>query len=171
MSLKWLDIPGTNYKISDTGEVCNKLTNKVLKKTINGMGYYTVSLCTNGISKKYSIHVLVAQAFIPNPENKPLVHHKDDNKLNPNADNLEWATYSENMQAAMLSGVNNQGRKVNQYKDGVFVTMHVSIAAAAKSIGLKSPSNGGASLIKACCDGLQKTSKGFTFSYVGGDCY
>lgn len=60
------------------------------------MGYIKVTLCQNGVKKSYSVHVLVARAFIDNPENKPVVNHKDFNKDNNCVDNLEWVTYSEN---------------------------------------------------------------------------
>jgi hypothetical protein len=57
-----------------------------------------------GIHKKYAISRLVATAFIPNPENKPQVNHKDGNRLNNNVSNLEWVTSSENMQHSKESG-------------------------------------------------------------------
>ena len=57
-----------------------------------GTKYYCVSIC----GKDYKIHRLVAQAFLPNPEEKPIVHHKDHNKLNNHYSNLEWATAKEN---------------------------------------------------------------------------
>ena len=59
-------------------------------------GYEFISLCEKGKKIRTSIHRLVAQAFIPNPKNKPCVNHKDGNKHNNIVDNLEWVTYSEN---------------------------------------------------------------------------
>ena len=59
-------------------------------------GYLTVGLSKNGICKHYSVHRLVAIAFIPNPDNLEMVNHKDENKENNNADNLEWCTRSYN---------------------------------------------------------------------------
>ena len=69
------------------------------------MGYIKATLCQNGIKKSYSVHVLVARTFIDNPENKPVVNHKDFNKDNNCVDNLEWVTYSENSR----HWVNNSG--------------------------------------------------------------
>lgn len=60
-------------------------------------GYLRVILSKNGVSRKFSVHRLVAIAFIPNPENKPEVNHKDGNKENNQKDNLEWNTASENV--------------------------------------------------------------------------
>lgn len=69
---------------------------KILKPSKNGAGYQVVILCNN--NKKYQVYVhrLVAQAFIPNPNNLPEVNHKDENPLNNIVDNLEWCTHKYN---------------------------------------------------------------------------
>lgn len=59
--------------------------------------YLCITLCRSGEQKRVGIHRLVAQAFIPNPENKRTVNHKDFDKSNNHVDNLEWATYQENL--------------------------------------------------------------------------
>lgn len=64
-------------------------------KRSNGSKYMHVVLCVDGVRKHKSIHRLVAEAFIPNPENKPTVNHKDENPQNNRIDNLEWATIKE----------------------------------------------------------------------------
>ena len=64
-----------------------------------------VTLCKNGIQKKYLLHRIVANAFIPNPYSKPQVNHIDGNTLNNCVDNLEWVTGSENMQHAIRTGL------------------------------------------------------------------
>jgi len=69
---------------------------------------YTVPLSKNGKRTRCQVHRLVAQAYIPNPENKPQINHKDGNPLNNNIDNLEWVTQSENMRHAQESGMLNQ---------------------------------------------------------------
>lgn len=89
------------YTISSTGEVYSFAKSKghhkgKVLKPLNGSYYLVVSLHKNGISKQYFIHKLVAEAFIPNPNNKPQVNHIDGNKLNNNLENLEWCTQSEN---------------------------------------------------------------------------
>lgn len=80
------------YYITENGRVYSSIQNKWLKPYINQSGYPTVNLQMN---KKY-IHRLVAEAFIPNPDNLPVVNHKDENKLNSSVDNLEWCTYEYN---------------------------------------------------------------------------
>jgi len=69
----------------------------ILKYNLNSRGYLRVSLWKNSRRKQHLVHVLVAQTFIPNPHNYPLVNHKDENKQNPCDWNLEWATHSYNV--------------------------------------------------------------------------
>lgn len=101
----WKDIEGYEglYQVSNYGNVKSmertiyKRKCKTIMKTpsLSGKGYLKTSLCKNGKIKYAFIHRLVAQAFIPNPENKPTVDHIDRNKLNNNVNNLRWATYTE----------------------------------------------------------------------------
>ena len=74
---------------------------KKLKTRIGDVGYYTTDFQVNNIKQTVCIHRLIAEAFIPNPENKPTVNHKDGIKTNIAISNLEWATYSENNQHAV----------------------------------------------------------------------
>ena len=91
----WKDISNyKNYKVSTFGNVRNKKTGRILKAANNG-GYFCVGL-SNKITKTFSVHRLVAETFIENPENKAHVNHKDKNGLNNNLSNLEWATPKEN---------------------------------------------------------------------------
>lgn len=96
----WKDIKGWEslYSISNTGKVFSKQTNKILTPVLKTTGYYCVDLCNNGIKKKYTIHRLVARHFVsnPNPSEYVIVNHKDENKLNNNANNLEWCTIQYN---------------------------------------------------------------------------
>lgn len=73
-----------------------KLNSKLLKPTVNKWGYRTLSLRKDNKYTAVRINRLVAQAFIPNPDNLPCVNHKDENKLNDAANNLEWCTYKYN---------------------------------------------------------------------------
>lgn len=82
---------------------------KILRQGFNPSGYSTVSLHKNGKPKTRLVHRLVAQAFIPNPENKPEVDHKDNNRGNANVENLQWVTSSENTQAAVQRGTVKSG--------------------------------------------------------------
>ncbi len=85
----------SNYEVSNFGNVKNKITNKLLKPCLKS-GYLCLSLTDNdGERKFFKIHRLVALTFIPNPDNKKTVNHKDHNKTNNKLDNLEWATTAE----------------------------------------------------------------------------
>ncbi len=77
----------------------------ILKPSVLYNGYLQVCLAIGQTKKKYSIHRLVAIAFLPNPENKPQVNHKNGIKGDPSLKNLEWATRSENMQHAYDTGL------------------------------------------------------------------
>lgn len=101
---EWKDIEGYDglYMVSNYGNVKSlnyKRTGKecLLKPTNNTTGYYLfVVLCKNGVLKNYRVHRLVAQAFIPNPNNLPEVNHIDENKNNNCVGNLEWCTREYN---------------------------------------------------------------------------
>lgn len=80
------------YSISNFGRVLNQKTNSLIKQHLDRYGYKYVTLSKG---KKEKVHRLVAKAFIPNPENKPTVNHKDEIKENNHVDNLEWFTVSQ----------------------------------------------------------------------------
>ncbi len=84
----------SNYQINHNGDVIR--FGKKLKVRPSKNGYARVLLCKDGKAKDFYIHRLVAETFIPNPNNKPTVNHKDGNKLNNTLSNLEWNTHSEN---------------------------------------------------------------------------
>lgn len=84
------------YEVSNLGNVRNKITNKQLYYSNSNNGYLRVGLFKDHKRTMYSIHRLVAETFIDNPENKPCINHKDCNKKNNKVDNLEWCTYKEN---------------------------------------------------------------------------
>ena len=92
---------------------------KILRPKLKKNGYLEISLRKKGVRKSYSIHRLVAEAFIPNPENKPHVNHKDGNKFDNYFENLEWVTQLENMEHAkntglIKSGVENPNAKLTE---------------------------------------------------------
>lgn len=96
----------TVYDISNLGDVRNRITGLTLKQKVNKDGYMMFNLCPGDGSKvTVTIHKLVATAFIPNPENKPVVNHKNGKKDFNWYKNLEWATYQENTQHAMKTGL------------------------------------------------------------------
>lgn len=78
---------------------------KIIKPGKDTKGYLRISVCLNGKQHTYKIHRLVAQAFIPNPENKPQVNHIDGNKQNNHVENLEWCTNQENQDHAWKNGL------------------------------------------------------------------
>ena len=96
MSYKYID-GYENYIIYEDGLIYNEKFDRFMKEK-NDDGYMRVGLCKDGKEKRFSIHRLIALAFIPNPLNKPCIDHinriRDDNRI----ENLRWVTYSENSQ-------------------------------------------------------------------------
>lgn len=94
---QWKPVPGYEglYEVSNQGQV--KGPKGFIKPKIQYNGYARTELWKKGLRYRPSIHRLVAEVFIPNPENKPQVNHLDGNKLNNNVSNLEWCTVQENL--------------------------------------------------------------------------
>lgn len=92
------------YEISEDGNIRNKKGSLKIVSP-NKRGYKRVTLCKNGKEKIISIHRLVAEAFIPNPENKPQVNHINGIRSDNNVENLEWCTQSENQLHAFSTGL------------------------------------------------------------------
>jgi hypothetical protein len=96
----------TNYLLDKYGNY--KVRGNIIKPNIDKHGYARVGLSwlENGVmkTKKFKVHRLVAMAFIPNPENKPSINHKDGNRLNNKVSNLEWCTSKENTNHAQKIG-------------------------------------------------------------------
>lgn len=122
---EWGDIVGYEgmYSVSSDGQIWsypryvsrrsgrpNLMRGQLLKISKNDFGYCSVSLTDSlHVPKSYLVHRLVAQAFLPNPDNKPEVNHIDGNKSNNNVQNLEWATRMENQHHAIANGLTPAG--------------------------------------------------------------
>lgn len=101
------------YLVSNLGRIKSLRTTAIKKNSFNKKRYNIVSLSKFGEQKTKIVHRLVAQAFIPNPNNLPQVNHKDGNKQNNRVDNLEWVTNRENRDHAIKNGLvaNTRGIK------------------------------------------------------------
>ena len=121
----WKDVVGYEglYKVSDRGNVYSVVRISSIGRRIGGLilkprslrnGYLHVNLCKNGKVKTKSIHRLVAEAFIPNPNNFPEVNHLDENKINNELSNLEWCTskYNSNYGTSIERIVKKTSKKV-----------------------------------------------------------
>ena len=112
MSLEmWKTIDGyEDYEVSSWGKVRNRVTGDLISQEKNPKGYMRVSIGAVGKRHHLKVHRLVAAAFIPNPERKPQVNHKDGNNRNNSYTNLEWVTDEENKahQRTMLNEVNKE---------------------------------------------------------------
>jgi hypothetical protein len=128
------------YEVSNEGRVRRLIDNKgnfkILKQTpFKGTDYLSVNIPVNELApldesckfKRKRVHVLVATAFIPNPENKPTVNHKDTNKRNNHVDNLEWATSQEQTDHAIEMGVNSTLANRKFTKEQVFEVLNSSL--------------------------------------------
>lgn len=190
---QWKDIEGYEglYQVSNLGNVRslkfsggNKA--KLLKQNITKEGYKRVGLCKNGKRKDYRIHRLVAMAFIPNPNNLPIINHKDEDKGNNNVNNLEWCTIAYNNTygtareragkniSKSVRGENNsnygkKGKDASASKpifmydeEGNFIRQFDSISETNEYFGKKFAY----STVSACLRGRYKTAYGFVFKYV-----
>jgi hypothetical protein len=168
------------YEVSNYGNV-RSINRIVIRKTIKGFenlnytgrilkpyqdtnGYFSVRLSSNSKAKTIRVHRLVAMAFIENPENKETINHKDGNKLNNNCYNLEWATYLENNQHAVKTGLIKRNKtkginhkiSVSQFSlEMVFIKNWDSVRHLCKELNLTN------SCILKCINGKYKSCYGF----------
>ena len=152
------DIPGYEglYTVNVLGEIYSIKRNKVLIPCENRFGYMNVCLYKDGKQRSEKVHRIVANAFIPNPLNKPQVNHIDGNKKNNCVWNLEWSNCSENVRHAYDSGIRS-GVGVRIVETGAEFS---SISECARSI------NGSDADIGKCIYGERETHKGFHFERI-----
>lgn len=168
----WKDIPNYKglYQASNLGNIRSlhyRRTNKIkqLAYRINHKGY----LDTHIKNKRKTIHRLVAETFIPNPNNLPQINHIDGNKLNNNITNLEWCDNGKNQKHAYRLGLqhskkgvnHSRCRKVNQYDlDGNFIKTWSYIKEASDCLNIHH------SNIISCCKGLYKKTGNYIWRYA-----
>lgn len=103
--MKWIKGYEGLYKITSDGEIFSIRGGRFLSLNYKKNGYVYIELNVNGVATNHRVHRLVAEAYIPNPENKPTVNHINGKKADNRAENLEWATVSENTQHAYDMGL------------------------------------------------------------------
>ena len=162
----WCPIKGYEglYEVSDQGRVKSLKFGKerIMKNIRNKDGYLSVGLRKNREQKLYLVHRLVAQTFIPNPDNLPEVNHKDEDKINNKVSNLEWCDrkYNQNYGTGIQRMAEKKSKSVLQYtKSGEFVKEWKSGMDVQRNI------NYSRSDISLCCNGKLKSANGFVWKF------
>lgn len=173
MEETWKDIPNYEglYQVSNLGRIKSFYNYKrdgtnILKPRLK-RGYYTIGLRKNGKRSWIGIHRLVARAFIPNPNHNPCVNHKDENKLNNNANNLEWCTvaYNNTYGTRIKKVIEKTGKPVLQFDlNNNFIKKYNNLLEAAKENNIKSRSS-----ICLCCSGRYSHAGGYVWKHEGSD--
>ena len=154
----------------------------ILKPAISSRGYYTIVFGTNGTRKTYAVHRIIAETFLPNPNNLPVVNHKDENKANNAVSNLEWCTQKYNInygsglkRRALAQSISKKGKHYSrrtEFKPGNVVpaklhpilcvetgVLYKSMEDACKDCGVSR-----SSVLKSYKTG--KSIKGLTFKFT-----
>lgn len=170
----WRDILGYEglYQVSNEGRVRSLNYNKtkqikIIKPFISRCGYLIVLFSMNGKRKHFQVHRLVAEAFIPNPNNYPQVNHKDENPENNRVENLEWCdcfyniNYGKRTEKARKKLLNHpqKSKQIYQYTIGGEL---VAIWPSSKECGRNGFFQ---SAVNRCCNGKIKTHKGYRWSF------
>lgn len=152
------------YDITEDGTVINTRTNKALKPIVTKKGYLQVNLSINGNRKACLIHKLVAEAFIPNPDNLPEVDHINTIRSDNRVSNLRWVTRKENENNPLTKKHISEAstKKVQVIAESIIdgsITSYESMAEAERLTGIDRRQIGD------CCRGRQKTAKGYRWYY------
>lgn len=166
---EWKPVVGYEgiYEVSSLGRVKSLNYNhtkqeKILKQNKNKDGYLYVNIHKQGKGKNFTVHRLVANAFIPNPNIYPCVNHKDEDKTNNCVSNLEWCDvkYNTNFGTSIQRRVEKQSKQVYQYDEqGNLVKLWPSTQECKRN-GFNRTN------IYACCIGKLRRYKGFKWSYT-----
>lgn len=177
-SCEWKPSPvfPADYLVSSNGRVYSLRSQKEIKPAKDKYGYFYFVLCVDGIRKTVKAHRLVAMAFVPNPDNKPTVDHINTVRTDNRAENLRWATLTEQWEnpksirnhliGAQVAALKNAGRvaknrkMVSVYKDGQIISTHQSLNDACKRYGVN---QGHAS---ECANNKIAHTKGYKFVWV-----
>lgn len=174
---EWRDVPGWEglYKVSDDGRVRTlqdshrKSKNEEIAQTLRGYGYQYVNLYSKSRKAQFPVHRLVAMAFIPNPENKREVNHKNGIKTDNKVENLEWVTRKENEEHSRRMGFHDA--EVRQRSKMVLAIdnetgerkIYYSANEAARELGI------GQGSISREARGEGKTTTNYSFYYTEGE--
>lgn len=153
------------YFVSNDGFVTNKAMKKLKPAANKRTGYCQLNLYKDKRPVMRYVHRLVAEAFVDNPTGAREVNHKDGNKLNNAADNLEWVSRSANMLHAYKNGLHTNSKRIAAYtKAGKHVRTFSSVKEAYTFCG-KSYNAG----ISNCLTGKTKTAHGYIWKYAETD--
>lgn len=164
----WKDIVGYEglYQVSNLGRVKSinrQGTKGVILKIIKGKnGYYYVPIRKNKKQKNALVNRLVAEAFIPNPYNKPQVNHKDENKGNNCSYNLEFCDHKYNCNYGTRNKKisSSLSTRINQYDlEGNFMKEYLGAMCIQRELGISNSS------VIQCCKGKYKTAGGYIWKY------
>ena len=181
---EWKNIKGFEglYQVSNEGRVKSLqreitykdgrkkiIKERILKNLLSDLGYYHVMLSKNGVAKRYKVHRLVANEFIENPNNLPIINHKDENPKNNVVDNLEWCTQGYNVRYGTMIERGRQkqlnrkdlSKEVEQYNlDKQLIETYKSASEV-----IRKNSQFSIASITRCCRGEQNNYKGYIWKY------
>ena len=172
MHTEWQEIKtNPEYIVSNTGRV-RRIGSDRDKLPKSSKRYVQVDLYADGKRTCKSVHHLVAEAFIPNPDNRTEVNHKDGDKHNNHVDNLEWVTHKENCQHAWKNGLAKPSRGMlgkknpNGGRKGKPIRIVETGEVFNSSLECEKAIGGNNRHINDCLQGRQNTHRGYHFEYV-----
>ena len=182
----WKDVPGYEgyYAVSNLGRVkslertiqndgnlgqnkLSKYSERIMKPGKRKKGYLGINLTRNCKTRAFLVHRLVAEAFIPNPQNLPFINHKDENKQNNRVENLEWCTnkynvnygsWKEKQSIAHINQKYSSKPVVQLDKNNVVVATYPSIAEAERQTAVKH--------ISCVVRGVRKSAGGYFWRFL-----